>query len=97
MRSAGTPALDVSEVDGRVRLSLGGIGRGEGASLQEAADDLVRHLLLIAMAFQASGVGRISSECHPDFALLDFVFEVAQIAARGDDIRPRLFGSQDAP
>jgi hypothetical protein len=86
--------LNVSEFAGRVHLSLGGIGHGEGASLQEAADDLVRRVLLIAMAFRASGVGRIGSECRPDLALLDFVFEVAEIAAKGQDIRPRLFGTR---
>ena len=28
-----------------------------------------------------------------DVALLDFVFELGEIAARGSDIRPRLFGT----
>ena len=64
---------------------------GEGATLQEAADDLVRRVLLIAMAFRSSGIGPVNSECPSDVALLDFVFELGEIAARGDDIRTRLF------
>jgi hypothetical protein len=86
------PRVDLTEAGGRVRLTLRGVGHGEGASLQEAADELVRRVLLIAMAFRRSGIGPISSECRPDLALLDFVFEIGEIAARGGDIRARVFG-----
>ena len=47
----------MSEVGGRVRLTLAGLTQAEGTTLQEAADDLVRRVLLIAMAFRASGIG----------------------------------------
>ena len=92
--SGPAPPLDVFEAGSRVRLTLRGLAHGEGESLQEAADDLVRRLLLIAMAFRATGVGRITSECRLDVALLDFVFELGEIAARGGDIRSRLFGAE---
>jgi hypothetical protein len=95
--SAGSPPLRVSEVGGRVRLTLSGLGAGEGASLQEAADELVRRVLLIAMAFRASGIGPVNSECPLDLSLLDFVLELGEIAARGGDIRPRLFGNDLEP
>jgi hypothetical protein len=95
--AAVSPPLYVSEVGGRVRLSLGGLSFAEGASLQEAADELVRRVLMIAMAFRASGIGPINAECPRDLALLDFIFELGEIAARGDDIRPRLFGAEQAP
>jgi hypothetical protein len=76
-----------------VRLTLAGLADAEGPSLQEAADELVRRVLVIAMALRSSGIGPISSECFPDLALLDFVFELGDLAASGSDIRPRLFGS----
>jgi hypothetical protein len=90
---APVPPLDASEIGGHVRLTLRGLSHGEGETLHEAADDLVRRVLLIAMAFRASGIGPISSECRVDVALLDFVFELGEIGARGGDIRPRLFGA----
>ena len=87
------PPLQVSETDGRVRLTLGALAQGEGASLQEAADELVRRVLVVVMAFRASGIGPISPECCADVALLDLVYELGEIAARGEDIRERLFGA----
>jgi hypothetical protein len=80
----------VSELGGRVRLTLGGLA-AEGATLQEAADELVRRVLVMAMAFRSSGIGPVSSECCVDVALLDYVVELGELAARGCDIRPRLF------
>jgi hypothetical protein len=80
-----------------VRLVFGGLAHGEGASLQEAADELVERMLVIAMAFRASGIGPVNSECPLDVGLLDFVYEVGEIAARGEDIRPRLFSSGQTP
>jgi hypothetical protein len=62
------PRLDMFEVDGRVRLTLGGLTQAEGTTLQEVADDVVRRVLLIAMTFRATGIGTISSEWPRDFA-----------------------------
>ena len=88
------PRIDVSDVGGRVRLTLTGLAQAEGTTLQAAADDLVRRVLRIAMACRASGIGPVSSECPLDPVLLDFVFALGEIAARGGDIRPRLFGAE---
>jgi hypothetical protein len=77
-----------------VRLTLGALAQADGSTLQEAADELVRRVLVIVMAFRSSGIGPINSECAADLALLNFVFELGEIAARGHDIRPRLFGSE---
>jgi hypothetical protein len=38
-------SLTVTESGGLVRLELAGVARGEGVSLQEAADDLLHRLL----------------------------------------------------
>jgi hypothetical protein len=84
------PALTITETRGLVRLQLGGLARGEGASLQEAADDLVCVVLRLAMAFRSSGV-RASSELSPDRETLDFLYELGEIAAAGGDIRSRVF------
>jgi hypothetical protein len=87
------PTLEVRQVAGRVRLLLGSVAYGEGATLQEAADDLVARVLVLVMAFRSSGIGPISSEVPPpDLAMLDFLYELGEIAAADGDIRQRLFG-----
>jgi hypothetical protein len=87
------PTLEVRQVAGRVRLQLHGLAYGEGATLQEAADDLVARVLVLVMAFRSSGIGPISSEGpQPDLATLDFLYELGEIAAGDGDIRDWLFG-----
>jgi hypothetical protein len=85
------PALTIAENGGRVRLNLGGFAQGEGLSLQEAADELIRRVLELALAFQSSGCAA-SRELTPDLATMNFLHELADIAARGGDIRARVFG-----
>lgn len=85
------PALTVSEREGLVRLDLGGLARGQGTSLQDAADDLIRRLLGLVIAFRASGF-RCSSEFRPDREDLDFLYSLGEITASGGDIRSRVFG-----
>jgi hypothetical protein len=85
------PALTMTENGGRVSLRLGGLARGEGASLQEAADDLVRAALSLSLAFRSSGFNA-SAELWPDLEALDFLYALGEIAAAGGDIRPALFG-----
>jgi hypothetical protein len=87
-----TPALSISEVAGRCRLNLGGQVHGEGATLQDAADDLVSRLLALAMSFRSEAGFRVSPEV-PGFDLrwFEFLYELGAIAARGEDIRARVF------
>jgi hypothetical protein len=85
------PSLTVSEVGGLVRLQLGGLARGEGVSLQDAADDLIRRLLGTVIAFRSSGV-KSSCEVRPDLEMMDFLYELGELAAAGGDIRVRVFG-----
>jgi hypothetical protein len=84
------PPLTVTEKLGRVRLQLGGLARGEGASLQEAADDLVRSVLALALAVRAGGAA-CSREVRPDLETIGFLHELAEVAVSGGDIRARLF------
>jgi len=91
--SSFTPSLEVRQVAGRVRLLIGGLGcHGEGGTLQEAADDLIRRLLVVAMGFRSGMVGHFSSsEVKPDLAMMEFLNELGEIAAAGGDIRTRVF------
>jgi len=84
------PALTITETGGRVRLDLGGVARGEGGSLQEAADELVRRVLELALVFRSSGC-TVSRELCFDLEAMNFLHELADVAAAGGDIRERLF------
>jgi hypothetical protein len=87
-----TPTLRVEELADRVRLSLDGFLSADGATLQEAADELVRRMLLAVMALRAGGIGGLSAVSRPDMTLVVFLWELGEIAAAGGDIRERLFG-----
>jgi len=84
------PALTIMELGGHIRVSLGGFAHGEGTSLQEAADDLVCSILRLVMAFRSSGFNACS-EFRPDLEMMNFLYELGEIAAAGGDIRARLF------
>ena len=84
------PALTVTEHGERVRLSLGGFAHGDGASLQEAADDLIGSVLRLALALREGGF-RSPCGLRPDLDTLNFLSELAEIAATGGDIRARVF------
>src|SRR5215211_3695577 len=61
----------------------------EGSSLQEAADELIRHLLELVVAFRSSGCSA-SCELRPDLETMNFLQELGEIAAAGGDIRARV-------
>jgi hypothetical protein len=86
------PTLRVDEIAGRVRLSLDGVASAEGATLQEAADELVWKMLAAVMAFRCRGVDGLSATRRPDMNLVRYLWELGEIAAAGGDIRERLFG-----
>ena len=83
-------AVTITETAGRVRLELGGIARGEGRTLQEAADALVRRTVEVALAFRASGCA-VVRELQADLDSMNLLHELADIAAAGGDIRARMF------
>ena len=95
MAEGWTPPLRLEEIEGACRLSLGDWSYGQGSTIQEAADDLVDRLLRLALGFRSSGF-HVSSECPaPDGRWLEFVWELGERAARGEDIRPRVLGPID--
>jgi hypothetical protein len=87
-----TPTLRVDEVAGRVRLGLVGFFTAEGATLQEAADELVWKMLAAVMTLRSGGIGGLGAVSRPDMAQVTFLWELGEIAAAGGDIRERLFG-----
>jgi len=90
------PALRLHDSGGRCRLMLVGVTYGDGDTLQEAADDLVVRVLHLVAAIRASGL-RIPGELGPpDLRVASFLYELGEVAARGEDIRDRLFGSSGA-
>ena len=86
------PMLWVDEIAGRVRLCLDGVASAEGATLQEAADELVWKILVAAMALRDKGITAFSTACRPKQEVLDLLWEIGGLAAVGGDIRERLFG-----
>jgi hypothetical protein len=85
-------SLTVREHAAGVRLHLGSVAHGDGPSLQEAAEDLVRRVLAIGRALRTSGFS-VSPEAPCDVAALSFLCELDEIAAAGGDVRTRLFGA----
>jgi hypothetical protein len=83
--------LTVTESEGRVRLQFGAVARGEGASLQEAGDDLIRRLLELVVALRASGFAA-SGEVRVDLETMDWLYRLGEVAAGGGDIRAWVFG-----
>jgi hypothetical protein len=66
--------------------------QGEGTTLQEAADDLVRRLLALAMTMRSGAGFRVSPEVPGvDLRWFEFLYELGSIAAGGGDIRERVF------
>ena len=52
---------------------------------------LILRILDLALAFRSSGCAA-SRELRPDLATMNFLHELADVAARGGDIRARVFG-----
>jgi hypothetical protein len=91
------PSLHISDRSGRVRLGLSGITFAEGPTLQEAADELVHKVLVMAMAVRSDGIRHTSSELHVDPNLLAYLWRLGEIAAAGGDVRQLLFDPNATP
>jgi hypothetical protein len=87
------PPLHVETCGESCRLVLTGVSHGNGATLQDAADDLVARLLGIVLAVRTSGLRFPAELGPPDARVLEFLWELGELAARGEDIRGRVFGA----
>jgi hypothetical protein len=85
------PSLTVREHGGRCRLRLADGASGDGATLQEAADDLVARVIQHAAALRG-GCAWARELGAPDRRWLDFLYEVGEIAERGGDVRRHIVG-----
>ena len=80
------PPLRVTERATTCRLSLGDLAHGDGRTLQEAAEALVGRVLGLVLGH------RSGAWSHADPRARAYVAELDRMIARGEDIRPRLFG-----
>lgn len=87
-----TPELQLHTSGDRCRLSLVGVTYGNGASLQDASNDLLTRLFDIATAFRGGRFRPVSELGWPPKAVMDFLWEIGEIVERGGDLRARVFG-----
>jgi hypothetical protein len=92
MSECWTPTLTAREVGHRCRLSLDGVCWGDGDTLQEASADLVARLRSIALSLRSNGWNMPAELGPPDLRVLSFLWELGEMAARGEDIRDRVLG-----
>jgi hypothetical protein len=89
-----TPELHFHIHGGHCRMSLDHRVYGCGNTLQEAADDLLSHLLTLAQHFHSGSGYKFTSEIPPlDMHWFEFLYELGDMAKRGEDIYARVFGT----
>jgi hypothetical protein len=87
------PTISQRESAVRCHLTLAGLTYGVGFSLQDAADDLIARLRGIVLGARSSGFHHPSELGPPDHQLHEFIWELGELAAAGEDLRPRVFGT----
>jgi hypothetical protein len=92
MFEAWTPELELQAKEGLCRLSLDGVTYGYGVTLQEAGNDLLTRLFDLAIAFRDGKYRGRDEPGAPNALVMAFLSEIGEIAARGGDIRTRVFG-----
>lgn len=94
--TAWTPPLRLHSQADRCRLSLAGVAHGTGATLQEAANDLLVRLYDLALALR-DGHARVNARTGPiDPDTAAFLWDIGEIVGRGGDLRARVFGHHAA-
>jgi hypothetical protein len=90
MTDAWTPELQLQAKSDHCQLHLVGVTYGNGATMQDASNDLLARLFDLATTVR-SGQYRPTSEFGvPDLRAMDFLWEIGELAARGGDIRQRV-------
>jgi hypothetical protein len=85
------PLLRTNITGAGIRLELGHWSYGNGRTLEEAADDLIVRLTAHALAVRAGGIRFHSEAPMLDRAYLDFLWELGELAGRGEDVRKHVF------
>ena len=91
MSAEWTPELRLHAHADRCRLHLVGVTYGNGATMQEASNDLLARLFDLGTATYDGRFRATSEFGAPDRRVLDFLWEIGELAARGGDIRGRVF------
>jgi hypothetical protein len=86
-----TPGLSVRELSFGCRLTLTGIAYGDGATLQQAADQLVTRV--VAAASAVNEVSFAPGLPPPDARVLGFLYAVWERAARREEVRGLILGA----
>jgi hypothetical protein len=86
------PELTLSEVGDRCRLVLGGVIHGEGDSLQEAGKALVARAVHVGLGLRAGRATLCTLPANRE--LLDLLYRIGGAAARGDDVRELVRGTE---
>jgi len=86
-----TPSLLVRSDADAVRVTVTGVAHASGPTFQDAADELVRKVLVILMAFRGGTVAPAGRGAMLDPGVQEFMSELGAYAAAGGDIRDRLF------
>ena len=87
-----TPELRLQSLGEACRLSLVGVTYGNGATLQEAGNDLLTRLFDLGLAVREGRMRYSSDSGRPDQRVMDYLWEIGDLAARGGDLRDRVFG-----
>jgi hypothetical protein len=87
-----TPELRLDARAGRCRLTLIGVTYGNGATLQEAGNDLLVRLHDLAVGMRRGAYRPIAEAGGADLRVTGFLWEIGEITARGGDLRTRVFG-----
>jgi hypothetical protein len=87
-----TPELRLQSQGDACRLSLVGVTYGNGATLQEAGNDLLTRLFDLGLAVREGRLRFSSDSGRPDQRVMDYLWEIGDLAVRGGDLRDRVFG-----
>jgi hypothetical protein len=87
------PPLTLRETRLGCRLTLGGLGHGSGTTLPEAADELVLRVVAAALAMHAGDL-TFTPGLLPEPRSVEFLREVAEVAAHGGDVRRLVLGGE---
>jgi hypothetical protein len=91
MIEAWTPELRLETRNGQCRLDLAGVTYGNGPTLQEATNDLLTRVFDLALGLRAGY--RVTGVAQLDSRVVDFLWEIGEIAIHGGDVRTRVLGA----
>jgi hypothetical protein len=89
-----TPPLQLDSRSDRCHLTLEGVTYGNGETLQEAGNDLLVRLHDLALGLRRGDHRAATGVWRTDPRVYGFLWELGEIAARGGDLRERVFGGQ---